>query len=218
LDFGATAGTEGTVEATGEPANPRAQAAAERLIRIAREALPPQLTHLAAMEWPRRSPSVGFRQSSVSLRTEKIYADTWAAFCDWCDAHHAPVLPAAPAIVAAYLAARQDSLGCSGLRLAGHASSSPGLLSIIAERTCPRPLKEPPRKIGLVVRSLSPRCTRDFRHGPMGPNRRYKEMRFFRMTPTEVARVSQPVHRPENTIGDQRCQRPKCRLSNNAFR
>jgi integrase len=93
-------------------------AEAERLVRIAGEALPPALAHLAAGPMATAlSKAVDFAQASVAPRTEKIYADTWAAFRSWCEAHDAPCLPAAPAIVAAYLSARQDRLGRSGLRL-----------------------------------------------------------------------------------------------------
>jgi hypothetical protein len=70
---------------------PREQAAADQLIRIAGEALPPDLAHLAAGPMATaRAKAVDFAQASVSSRTERIYADTWAAFRDWCDAHKAP--------------------------------------------------------------------------------------------------------------------------------
>ena len=95
-----------------------AQTVADRMVRIAGEALPPELAHLA--EGPMAealAKAVDFAQASVAPRTEKLYGSTWAAFCSWCDAHRAPSLPAHPAVVAAYLAARQDTLGRSGLRL-----------------------------------------------------------------------------------------------------
>jgi hypothetical protein len=98
-------------------------AQAERLIRIAGEALPSELAHLAAGPMAAAlAKAVDFAQSAVGPRTEKIYADTWTTFRSWCDAHDAPgggglALPAAPAIVAAYLPARQETLGRSGLRL-----------------------------------------------------------------------------------------------------
>jgi integrase len=106
----------------------RETVAAERLIRIAGEALPAELAHIAAGPMAAAlAKAVDFAQSAVAPRTEKIYADTWAAFRSWCEAHEATdsgqlsrgrlALPAAPAIVAAYLAARQETLGRSGLRL-----------------------------------------------------------------------------------------------------
>jgi integrase len=98
--------------------DPRQRAAADRLIRIAGEALPAELAHLA------RGPmaaalarAVDFAQASVAPRTQQLYAATWQAFGDWCDRHKTPSLPASPVIVAAYLAERQDRLGRSGLRL-----------------------------------------------------------------------------------------------------
>lgn len=96
----------------------RQKAAADRLIRIAGEALPADLAHLANGPMAAAlSKAVDFAQASVSPRTEQLYAATWQAFGDWCDRHQAPALPASPAVVAAYLAERQDRLGRSGLRL-----------------------------------------------------------------------------------------------------
>ena len=113
---GATAAESGRVV---EPAPSGArEAAAARLTRIAAEALPPDLAHLAAGPMAAAlARAVDFAQSAIAPRTEASYAATWRQFCDWCERHHAPTLPAAPAIVAAYLAARQDRLGRSGLRL-----------------------------------------------------------------------------------------------------
>jgi len=95
-----------------------AETAARRLVRIAGEALPPELAHLA--EGPMAEAlqkAVEFARRSVSPNTEKIYADDWEAFCDWCRSKNAPHLPAPPAVVAAYLAERSEKLGRSGLRL-----------------------------------------------------------------------------------------------------
>jgi hypothetical protein len=47
----------------------------------------------------------------------KIYADDWSAFRAWCIEHHAPYLPAPPAMAAAHLAHRAAALGRSELRL-----------------------------------------------------------------------------------------------------
>lgn len=56
-------------------------------------------------------------KAPLSPTTQKIYADDWAAFCNWCAAQSLAPLPAQPVTVAAYLAARQDRLGSSGLRI-----------------------------------------------------------------------------------------------------
>ncbi|WP_133063876.1 type II toxin-antitoxin system ParD family antitoxin [Arboricoccus pini] len=82
------------------------------------ETLPAAFAHLAAGPLAEAlGKAVGFAQASLAPRAEKAYGDTWNAFRDWCALHRVPALPAAPAIVAAYLAARQDRLGRSGLRL-----------------------------------------------------------------------------------------------------
>lgn len=57
-------------------------------------------------------------KGALSRATQKIYADDWAAFCNWCVMQNLMPLPAEPATVAAYLAARQERLGSSGLRVA----------------------------------------------------------------------------------------------------
>ena len=96
-----------------------ARRAAARLIRIAGEALPPELAHLAEGSLAEAlGKAVDYARHSISPTTEKIYADDWAAFSTWCAGHRAPYLPAAPAIVAAYLAERAATLGRSGLRVA----------------------------------------------------------------------------------------------------
>lgn len=96
-----------------------AQQAAARLVRIAREALPPELAHLAEGGLAEAlTRAVDYARHAVSPATEKIYADDWSAFAAWCAGHRAPALPAAPAIVAAYLAHRAQTLGRSGLRVA----------------------------------------------------------------------------------------------------
>jgi len=95
-----------------------AETAARRLVRIAGEALPPELAHLA--EGPMAdalAKAVSFARRSVSPTTEKIYTEDWDAFRAWCQAKNAPHLPAPPAVVAAYLAERSERLGRSGLRL-----------------------------------------------------------------------------------------------------
>jgi integrase len=99
--------------------DPQAAArAAARLLRVATEALPPELAHLAhgKLAGP-LGQAVEYAQASLAGTTMKIYEDDWRAFTDWCASHGAPSLPAPPAIVAAYLAHRAGTLGRSGLRL-----------------------------------------------------------------------------------------------------
>ena len=96
--------------AAGVPATPA--------VRLAGEALPAALAHLANGPLADAlTKAIAYAQRSVSPATEKIYHDDWRAFRAWCQAHGAPALPASPAIVAAYLAERAATLGRSGLRL-----------------------------------------------------------------------------------------------------
>ena len=76
MDFGDAAVVDGRVLA----------AAAERLIHIAGEALPPELAHLAA----------GPMAVALPPRTEQAYAATWAAFRAW-RWGRSPIITAAPA-------------------------------------------------------------------------------------------------------------------------
>ena len=93
-------------------------AAAQRVRRIAGEALPPELAHLASGAFGEAlTKAVDFAQRSISPRTEKLYGDDWAVFRNWCAGHGVPYLPAPPAVVAAYLAERSAKRGRSGLRL-----------------------------------------------------------------------------------------------------
>lgn len=95
-----------------------ADAARHRAVQLAREALPPELAHLAqGLIAESLAEAVALAQGTLSTATEKIYADDWAAFVAWCVACQAPSSPAHPAVVAAYLAHRSRSLGRSGLRL-----------------------------------------------------------------------------------------------------
>ena len=101
------------------PAAMPQSAAVQRLVRIATEALPPELAHLASGPLAESlAKAVDFARHSIAERTEKTYADNWIAFQIWCDAHGAPSLPTVPALVAAYLSDRSATLGRSGLRLA----------------------------------------------------------------------------------------------------
>lgn len=89
-----------------------------RAAKLAAEALPAELAHLA--DGPMGAAlarAVDYARRSLSATTEKIYADDWGAFRAWCLDHRAPYLPAPPAIVAAYLAERAATMGRSGLRL-----------------------------------------------------------------------------------------------------
>ena len=60
---------------------PISPGASDRLQRIAREALPPELAHLADGKMAEAlEQAVAYAQHSVSPVTEKIYEDDWAAF------------------------------------------------------------------------------------------------------------------------------------------
>jgi len=102
------------------PANTHRSASppATRAVRLAGEALPPELAHLATGALgDALTKAIDYAQRALAPATEKIYTDDWRAFRAWCDTHAAPALPAPPAIVAAYLAERAATLGRSGLRL-----------------------------------------------------------------------------------------------------
>ena len=113
-----------------------ADEARRRAVQAARDALPPELAHLAdGLIAEALADAVSLAQGTLSATTEKVYAHDWAAFVTWCAACQAPPLPAHPAVVAACLAHRSSKLGRSGLRLvlaavahhhrrAGHAWSS----------------------------------------------------------------------------------------------
>lgn len=155
--------------------------AAARLVRIAGEALPPELAHLAEGSLATAlAKAVDYAQRSVSPTTEKIYADDWSAFRTWCVGHHAPYLPAAPAVVAAYFAQRADTLGRSGLRVAlaaiafhhrrsGHAwtSSDPIIASVMKGilRQQRRPVRPAAALASTELRRLLDTCGDD----PGGP-------------------------------------------------
>lgn len=88
------------------------------LRRIAGEALPPELAHLADGAFGKAlGKAVDLAQASVSPRTARQYEADWNAFRTWCDGHGVPPMPAPPAVVAAYLAERSATRGRSGLRL-----------------------------------------------------------------------------------------------------
>jgi integrase len=60
--------------------------------------------------------AVAYSHSSLAPSTRRAYQRDWAAFEAWCAANCVAPLPAAPAIVAGYLALRAKTLGRSGLR------------------------------------------------------------------------------------------------------
>ena len=60
--------------------------------------------------------AVAYSHASFAPSTRRAYQRDWAAFEAWCTANRVPPLPAAPAIVAGYLAVRAKTLGRSGLR------------------------------------------------------------------------------------------------------
>jgi integrase len=95
-----------------------ADRAARRIMQQAREALPPELAHLAeGLMAEAVVKAVELARHSVSETTEKIYADDWNAFRAWCTRRKAPFLPAPPVVVASYLAECSERMGRSGLRL-----------------------------------------------------------------------------------------------------
>ena len=86
--------------------------------RIAGEALPPELAHLADGAFGEAlGKAIDYAHVSVSPRTARQYEADWNTFRAWCSGHGAPHLPAPPAVVAAYLAERSATRGRSGLRL-----------------------------------------------------------------------------------------------------
>ena len=62
--------------------------------------------------------AVSYSDAALAPATRHAYRQDWAAFSTWCASHGAPPLPAAPALVAGYLATRATTLGRSGLRRA----------------------------------------------------------------------------------------------------
>ena len=57
--------------------------------------------------------------ASKQPSTRRVYRLAWGAWCSWCEGHGASPLPAAPELVAAYLARRNaDGAGTSTLRTA----------------------------------------------------------------------------------------------------
>lgn len=145
--------------------------------RIAGEALPPSLAHLA--EGPLAEAlmkAVAYAQRSVAPATEKTYLNDWVTFRTWCTDRGAPYLPAPPAIVAAYLADRAATLGRSGLRLilaaiafhhrrAGHpwSSSEPVIATVMRGilRQQQRPVRPAAALTSAEIRRLLTTCDDD---------------------------------------------------------
>jgi integrase len=60
--------------------------------------------------------AVAYSDASFAPATRRAYHRDWALFEAWCITNEAPAFPAAPALVAGYLAVRAKTLGRSGLR------------------------------------------------------------------------------------------------------
>ncbi len=80
-------------------------------------ALPPEV--LALMAGPvgqAVAAAAAYAGKSHADNTKRAYATDWRAFSAWCQAGGVPALPAAPVVVAGYLASVAATLGRSGLR------------------------------------------------------------------------------------------------------
>ena len=86
--------------------------------RIAGEILPDDLAALAAGPiGDALRDAMRLASTTLAPRTDQAYADAWAHFCAWCEEGRVVHLPALPAVVGAYLAARSKTVGKSGLRV-----------------------------------------------------------------------------------------------------
>jgi integrase len=59
--------------------------------------------------------AVAYSEASLSATTRRAYEQDWVAFANWCASYGAISLPAAPALVAGYLAFRAKTVGRSSL-------------------------------------------------------------------------------------------------------
>ena len=115
------------------------------------------------------------RRRTVSLKTQQLYALDWAAFEAWCAGQGQVVaLPAAPATVAAFLAAGAQTLGAGALgrrasaigakhRQSGLASpvTDPAVKAILREaRGAAVPRRLPPQRPATLI-SMAARCPLD---------------------------------------------------------
>ena len=107
-----------------------------------------------------------------AAETLRLYASDWAAFRTWCRHANTPALPAAPATLAAYLAAA-DRLGPGALarhvaaiarehRQHGHASpaADPAVKAILRQARRAAPRRRPPLAAVQLVR-MAVACPRD---------------------------------------------------------
>jgi site-specific recombinase XerC len=115
------------------------------------------------------------RRRTVSLKTQQLYALDWAAFEAWCAGQWQVVaLPAAPATVAAFLAAGAQTLGAGALgrrasaigakhRQGGLASpvTDPAVKAILREaRGAAVPRRLPPQRPATLI-NMAARCPLD---------------------------------------------------------
>lgn len=119
------------------------------------------------------------RRRTVSLKTQQLYAVDWAAFEAWCAGQGRAVLPAAPAAVAAFLAAGAQTLsaGALGRRAAaiGAQHRQSGLASPLTDPTVKAVLRDarrtaasrrlPPHWPATLI-SVAARCPSDPGGGP----------------------------------------------------
>lgn len=110
------AGSDAAAGSTGPPSS-------------SRPALPRQFTRSAAGQSPANvlallsgpvgeavAKAVGYAGKSLSANTLRAYGADWRAFSGWCDRGGVPALPAAPVVVAGYIASLAGTLGRSGLQ------------------------------------------------------------------------------------------------------
>ena len=115
------------------------------------------------------------RRRTVSLRTQRLYAVDWAAFEAWCAGQEQLVaLPAAPATVAAFLAAGAQTLSAGALgrraaaigaqhRQSGLASplTDPAVKAVLRDaRRTAVPRRVPPHRPATLI-SMAARCPMD---------------------------------------------------------
>lgn len=113
---------------------------------------------------------------SIAPRTERAYAEAWANFCSWAEGHDAAYLPAPPAVVAAYLAFRSQTVGKSSLRISlaalayyhrrsGHiwSASHPIIASVMKGilRTQKRPVRPAAALTSTEVKAMLATCGAD---------------------------------------------------------
>jgi site-specific recombinase XerD len=81
------------------------------------DALPPKMPAvLAGPVGEAVARAAGCAGRALSDNTKRAYESDWRAFSSWCEVGGIPPLPAAPVVVAGYLASLAQTLGRSGLR------------------------------------------------------------------------------------------------------